>query len=264
MTSRGPMTAVNSARSVACSPSTRVQLPLLHAKLQSTSTRDCASQRVHTSQRESIGRAPFADTTDALAAHDSYAPQEHIITRSHRDSNYSLRLTIADSALRLRRLTRTSLRSTAHLDSSTATISITREAPPSHSIPIAAVSANTVSPPMDPCDAASIFGSAAFGFCDFRAACEVLRSCDETELTIRGIDAQFRREIAATGSNSIRDLLRAHFARLPEMLRALSEFSIIECREDVPALTLTSSGRREDHRVLPRTRSFLLRGTHRR
>ena len=68
----------------------------------------------------------------------------------------------------------------------------------------------------------------------------------------------------ATGSNSIRDLLRAHFARLPEMLRALSEFSIIECREDVPALTLTSSGRRESHRVLPRTRAFLLRGTHRR
>ena len=36
-------------------------------------TRDCASQRVHTSQRESIGRAHFAETTAiARTAHDSY------------------------------------------------------------------------------------------------------------------------------------------------------------------------------------------------
>ena len=98
---------------------------------------------------------------------------------------------------------------------------------------------------MNPHDAAETFSAAAFGFCDFRAACEDLRSCDEADLIIRGLDTQFKRDIARSGCASIRDLLRVQFAKLPEMLRALSEFSIVECREDAPALTLTSSGRRE-------------------
>ena len=221
-----------------------------------TVTRNCATLRVRTSL-ESIGGAHSECTASTRAAHDSADSAAHKIAKPHRNANYSFRLSLANSALHNRRLSRVEQRvpspappppsraPIASFTSSAALDLIARTTPTQRSIPLAAVSANSISPPMDPCDAASIFGSAAFGFCDFRAACEVLRSCDETELTIRGLDAQFRREIAATGSNSIRDLLRAHFARLPEMLRALSEFAIIECREAVPALTLTSSGRRE-------------------
>lgn len=66
------------------------------------------------------------------------------------------------------------------------------------------------------------------------------------DLVIRGLDAQFQRDIASTGCNSVRELLRVRFAKIPEPLRALYEFAIIECREATPALCLSSSGRREE------------------
>ena len=136
-------------------------------------------------------------------------------------------------------------RRSAHIDSRTSTDSIFRAAPASRSIPIAAVSANAVTPPMDPRDAIAIFSSAAYRILRFREACEALRNCDEADLFIRGLDARFRREIAETGSNSIRELLRAHFAKLPEKLCALSEYAIIESRETAQGVTLSDSGQRE-------------------
>ena len=98
---------------------------------------------------------------------------------------------------------------------------------------------------MDPFDAAEVFNTAAFGFVDFRTACEVLRSCAAADIVIRGLDAQFRREIATIGCNSVHDFLRSRFAKLPETLRALYEYAIVDCRETVPAMTFSSSGRRE-------------------
>jgi len=57
---------------------------------------------------------------------------------------------------------------TAQFDSSTAHAdSITRRSHASHSIFIAAVSANAVTPPMNPRDSSKIFNFAAYGFCDF-------------------------------------------------------------------------------------------------
>ena len=223
-----------------------------------TVTRDCASQRVHAS-RESIGGAHSADTATARAAHDSYELAEayNRVTRIA-DSNYSFRLNIANSSLRNRRLARLLPRSSAplrvfelaadcasHLEYSDR-LDLSRQ-PRRHARFRSPQSPRTqYTPPMDPRDAAEIFSTAAFGFVDFRAACEVLRSCDAVDLVIRGLDAQFRRDIARRGCNSIRDFLRAHFAKLPETLRALYEYAIVECREAAPALTLSSSGRRED------------------
>ena len=219
-------------------------------------TRDYASQRVHAT-RESTGRALLTDTAAALAAHDSCEPRSHIITRAHRDSNY-LHLNAANSSLRSRRLTRPLPRTPSSSSSSsrpptssnfianTTLDPISRAAPTSRSISLAAVSANSFSPPMDPRDATEVFSTAALGFVDFRVACEVLRSCEAMDLFIRGLDAQFRRDIARSGCNSIRELLRARFAKLPETLRALYEYAIVDCCEAAPAMTVSSSGRREE------------------
>ena len=220
-------------------------------------TRDCASHRLHAS-RESIGSAHNDDTANARAAHDSHDSRRHIITSSQRDSNYSSRLNFESSALRNRRLTRLLPRTPSTSPSSTYPPPIAicissrpaeptpRAAPTSHSISFVAVSANSITPPMDPRDATEVFSTAALGFVDFRAACEVLRSCESMDVFIRGLDAQFRRDIARSGYNSIRELLRARFARLPETLRALYEYAIVDCREAAPAMTVSSSGRREE------------------
>ena len=223
-----------------------------------TVARNCATQRLHACQRESIGRALYDDTATAHAAHDSHDSRMHINRVLAPQFELFVLINIANSELRNRRLSRFYSRLSATSPSSssppsipnpiaiTAPDSIPRTPPISRSIPIAAVSANSISPPMDPRDAAEIFSNAAFGFADFRVACEMLRDCDEVDLVIRGLDAQFRRDIASTGSNSIRDFLRAHFAKLPEILRALYEYAIVECREAAPALSLSSTGQREE------------------
>ena len=222
-----------------------------------TVARDCVSHRMRTS-RESIGHALYADTATAHDAHDSHDSRKHKTACTHRNSNYSLRLSLANSELRNRRLSRVHSRSSATSPSSssppsipipissTLTDSIPRTPPISRSIPIAAVSANSISPPMDPRDAAEIFSSAVFGLPDFRAACETLRNCAEVDLVIRGLDAQFTRDIANTGANSMRDFLRSRFAKLPETLRALYEYAIVGYRDAAPALSISSSGHREE------------------
>ena len=189
---------------------------------------DYASQRLHTSRHETIVGTHNDDAANARAAHDSHDSRRDIIADSQRCSNYSYRLNFESSALRRRRLARL------------------LPLPTSQSIFFAAVSANSFTPSMDPRDATEVFSTAALGFIDFRAACEVLRSCEAMDVLIRGLDAQFRRDIARSGCNSIRELLRTRFARLPETLRALYEYAIVDCREAAPAMTVSSSGRREE------------------
>ncbi len=223
-----------------------------------TVARDCARQRVHAS-RESIGHALYADTATAHAAHDSHESRTHInrvlapqfelfVSIKHREFGASITAAFLE-------FTRVSSASSPSFSSPppisnpiaiTSLDSIPRTPPISRSISIAAVSANSISPPMDPRDAAEIFSNAAFGFADFRVACEMLRDCAEVDIVIRGLDAQFRRDIASTGSNSIRDFLRAHFAKLPEILRALYEYAIVEERDAAPALSISNTGRREE------------------
>ena len=139
---------------------------------------DYASQRLHTSRHETIVGTHNDDAANARAAHDSHDSRRHIIADSQRCSNYSYRLNFESSALRSRRLARL------------------LPPPTSQSISFAAVSANSFTPSMDPRDATEVFSTAALGFVDFRAACEVLRSCEAMDVFIRGLDAQFRRDIA--------------------------------------------------------------------
>ena len=94
-----------------------------------------------------------------------------------------------------------------------------------------------------------MFSNAALGFVEFRVACEVLRSFEETDVFIRGLDHRFRRDIERIGCESTRDLLRVRFSRLPETLRALYEYSVIDCRETEPAMSLSSTGQREESTI---------------
>ena len=220
-------------------------------------TRDCASSRLHAS-RESIGGASSEENSNAHAAHDSHAPREHINASSQRDSNYFSRLNFEDSSLRIRRCARRLTRATspspplskpppiANPTSSHSIERLSNTAPNSRPIPFAAVSANAITPPMNSRDAIDVFSDAALGFVEFREACETLRSYEEMDVFIRGLDAQFRSDIERIGCHSTRDLLRARFARLLETHRALYEYAIIDCRESEPASTISSTGRREE------------------
>ena len=221
---------------------------------------DYAISRVHAGP-VSIGHALYADSEIARAARDPCDSRRHKTECKLREPNYSFRLNIDSSALRNRRLSRvysrtstsspptSSLFSVSDFISSIPHVSIPRSPPKLHSSTITTGSANTKPPPMDQHDAAAIFSNAAFGFADFRVACEMLRDCAEVDLVIRGLDAQFGRDIATTGSNSIRDFLRSHFAKLPEIVRALYEYAIIECREATPAVSISVTGQREETSV---------------
>jgi hypothetical protein len=219
--------------------------------------RNCATRQVQ-ARHESIGRALFAETASALAAHIPLELRVHINAHAPHDSQSSLRLSAAKKNLRSRRLARLFSRSltpnpsssnppiTAHSDSRTAhTDSFTRGAPESRSIPIAAISANAVTPPMNPRDSSEIFNSAAYGFGDFGSACEALRGCDEADLIVRGPCASTRRDAASSNTIAIRELLRVHFAKFSEVLRTLFEFAIIEIREATQGLSLTETGQPE-------------------
>ena len=93
-------------------------------------------------------------------------------------------------------------------------------------------------------------------FVDFREACEVAAELRGDGRLHSRIDAQFRRDIAKSVAIDPR-LLRARFARLPETLRALYEYSIVDCSEAVQAMTLSSTGRREESTTLPPPRALL-------
>ena len=227
---------------------------------QDTAPRNYVRQPLHTGLLVSSRGVNNDVTATASAAHDTHDSARHIITDSRREANYSFQLAIENSALRNRRCHRLLPRvssSSSFSNQRPFPISDTSSAPD----PIAAITASSISAPMDsseaaaaahstpspmdPFDAAEVFNTAAFGFIDFRAASEVLRSCATADIVIRGLDAQFRREIEAIGCDSVRGFLRSRFAKLPESLRALYEDAIIDCRETVPAMTFSNSGRRE-------------------
>ena len=205
-------------------------------------TRDCASSRMHAG-RESIGGTFGEENANVRDAHHSHDSRMNISACSSRVAHYSFRLNFEESALRIRRCARRLTRAPSPSPPlskpppiSKPTSSHTTElhssaAPKSHPIPFAAVSANSITPPMDPRDAIDVFSNAALGFVEFRVACEVLRSFEEIDVFIRGLDHRFRRDIERIGCESTRDLLRVRFARLPETLRALYEYSVIDCRE---------------------------------